>query len=380
MLSNYSFSGLSILNIQRLINAIIPGLERILSVYYCAESKALKAITLNDTNSEVSEEVNIPELSFFEKLRKKPDSFSWHLKDELPFHIPKTKDKQIDMFNLKDVVLIIRNRNQHDGFNDLIFLYFKEKINYLGLRRENSGLSQENKLIIGNLLYNTVNEVINKERNDKLVLSENQQVTQSIIKRFRSQKKELNNTLLKYEQSLVGLFEKYLLEISIKRGINFILSDGAINEIKKFAGDISELKQIAENAVKEAEIANYGFYSDRIVIDECFLELDIPDMENFEKIALINISEDKYYKTMALLDKLEGAIVKLKHENINITGSNVGQACPVAISAPAISDALKKHSKKITRLMKDHPDSWPLLRKEFRPLQNLLMKKQAISA
>lgn len=380
MQSRYSFEGLSVLNIQRLINSIIPGLDRILTVYYCNEIKAVKAVAFNEHQKTNQEEVSISDISFFNELRKKHTPFSWHLKEELPFYIQKSGKKQIDMFALDDVVLLLRLYNEHDGLFDLFFLYFKENTNYLGLRKDNSGLNQESKMVIGNLLYNTLNAVTRKDKKDRNFMIENRKVVESVLKRFKSQKKKYDNVLMRYELSLVSLFEKYLHEFSLERGKDFTLSEGAIKEIKNFAGDISHIKQIAEKAVDEAEILNNQDDLDQIVIDECYLDLDAISKAESDRIISIDKSEDKYYKTRALLNKLEAAIVKLKQQNINITGSNVGKACAVPISAPAISDALKKHSNKIQKLMNNEPGNWPLLRQDFRPLQNILTRRSAMGA
>ncbi|MCD4681465.1 MAG: hypothetical protein K8S00_13860 [Bacteroidales bacterium] len=376
----YSFSGIPIINILKLIPSIIPGLEKILSVYYCVDTAGLRAMLINDTDENEIEEISIPERSFFDELRKKKHTFSWHNKDELPFHIPKSIDKQIDMFVFKDIVLLIRVLSPGDNLNDLLFLYFKENVNYFGIRKSNKAIDPENKIIIGNILYNTINTIYKKDAADTTVFIEDKVVMQSILKRSRNQRKEYNNTLEMYGQSIINLFEKYLLEISRRKSIDFILTEGAKKEIKNYSGDISKLKQIVGQAALEAETINMDENVKQIKIDECFIDLD----QNEEDLTLASdipsMRENRYYKTRVLLDKLEGAVLKLKNENLKITGTNVGKACPVAISAPAISDALKKHRKRIIQLMQDNPDNWLLLRKEFRPLKNILVTQISISA
>jgi hypothetical protein len=58
-----------------------------------------------------------------------------------------------------------------------------------------------------------------------------------------------------------------------------------------------------------------------------------------------------------------------------LTGLNVGSACSTPISAPAISDALKKHRNKILTLLGLYPDRWNLIRSEFKPLINVISTK-----
>ena len=62
-------------------------------------------------------------------------------------------------------------------------------------------------------------------------------------------------------------------------------------------------------------------------------------------------------------------------KNMDITSANVGNACNIPITAPAISDAMKKHRNKIIHLLNKHPERWQLLRKEFRPVRNILSSR-----
>ncbi len=377
---NYSFNGIPILNIQKLISSLVPGLDKILTVYHCIDINDLKATLISDPELNEVEEIIIPEKSFFEELMVKKHTFSWHQKDELPFHIPKSIDKQVDMFAFKDVVLIIRILSQKENLYDLLFLYFKENVNYFGFRKGNKALDLENKTIIGTILYNTINTILKKDGEDSYTYTEDKTVIQSIIKRVRDQRKEYHSTLEKYKRSIVDLSKKYLSEISGSRDIEFILTDRAIIELKSYSGDISKLKQIIETAAYEAEVLNYNTDVQQVKVDEYFLDLKSEDEYPVAILDIDTKSEDRYYKTRALLDKLEAAVIKLKDKNINITGTNVGKVCPIPITAPAITDALRKHRKKILQLIQDNPDNWSLLRKEFRPLQNILVTKTSISA
>jgi len=205
-------------------------------------------------------------------------------------------------------------------------------------------------------------------------------VFQSILKRVRDQRKENYITLEKYRRSIVDLSKKYLSDISDREKIDFTLSDEAINELMNYSGDISRLKEVIENAAYEAEVLHFDTDAKVVKIDEYFLDFTTAEAMISSTTDIDTNSEDRYYKTRLLLDKLEAAIFSLKNENIRITGMNVGKACPVPITAPAITDALKKHRKKILQLMHDNPEKWLLLRKEFRPLQNILVTKTSIGA
>jgi hypothetical protein len=81
---------------------------------------------------------------------------------------------------------------------------------------------------------------------------------------------------------------------------------------------------------------------------------------------------EKYEKTWMLLDKLENAAQEVKANNKKLIRENVGIHCPTPITAPAITDAVKKHYAKIIYLMKKYPDRWTIIRNEFRPVKKLI--------
>ncbi|MBL6950397.1 MAG: hypothetical protein ISR57_07110, partial [Bacteroidales bacterium] len=56
----------------------------------------------------------------------------------------------------------------------------------------------------------------------------------------------------------------------------------------------------------------------------------------------------------------------------SLTSVNVGKEFPTPISAPAITDALRKHKKRIIHLFDQYPEKWEIIRHEFRPIQNIL--------
>lgn len=84
--------------------------------------------------------------------------------------------------------------------------------------------------------------------------------------------------------------------------------------------------------------------------------------------------EDRYTKTIYLLDRLETAAKEVVMLKKKLTGKNVGELCDRPISAAAITDALDKHKKKIIDLFEKYPDKWEIIRNDFRPVRNLGMK------
>ena len=66
----------------------------------------------------------------------------------------------------------------------------------------------------------------------------------------------------------------------------------------------------------------------------------------------------------------------LLKQNWKLTSANVGHKLEKPITAAAISDKLKHHTPKIISLLEQYPTKWPLIRKRFRPLQNVIVKAE----
>jgi len=244
-----------------------------------------------------------------------------------------------------------------------------------GLSGNNKPLTPENKQVIGFVLYNSIKAIMEKARKDISVLSAFNDNTKSIVKRYSQTKEELSKSKNNYGLSLVDLCRAYVKEFGItNKRFNYILSDDAIDKIKAYQGDITELKQIIGKALGFVNNLYFDSRETDIYITEEYI--------NFEDIgagAAIRKHEvqlyDRYSKTIMLLDKLEAAARDVVAKDMDLTGANVGNACSTPISAPAISDAIKKHRNKIISLLNKYPDKWKLIRSDFRPVKNVLFLK-----
>ena len=176
-----------------------------------------------------------------------------------------------------------------------------------------------------------------------------------------------------YGLSLVKLCQQYLSEYSKKSDRNLFFSADAIEKIKKYKGDLKNIEDFIEKTVSYAESLNFDSDAE-IEISDWHLQFEGPEKQitSAEKPGTHN---DKYTKTISLLDKLESAALKVKSQQLKLTGTNVGQACPVPISAPAITDALYNHKSKINTLVKLNPEKWNTIRGGFRPVINILREE-----
>jgi hypothetical protein len=233
-------------------------------------------------------------------------------------------------------------------------------------------LSTDNKKIIGFLLYNSVKTMIETFKKDNEALNAYNENTKSIIRRYSQSREDLEKTKNNYGLSLVDLCKSYVKECSESNTrFNYILSDDSLEKIKSYLGDITALKIVITKAIN---------YVNNLYHDSSATDIYITvDYLNFEAIGAGTATKpqevqlyDRYSKTILLLDKLENAARDVVAKSMDLTSANVGNACSTPISAPAISDAVKKHKNKIIHLLNKYPDRWRLIRTDFRPVRNII--------
>lgn len=74
-----------------------------------------------------------------------------------------------------------------------------------------------------------------------------------------------------------------------------------------------------------------------------------------------------------MLDRYEKVAEELQLKNLPILGKNIASFCTPAISPPALTDSINKHSDRIKKCLKANPQKWKLLRNNYKPIKNLAM-------
>ena len=85
----FSFNERPVLFILKNIPSILPGIEKVLTVFYSAETEKLHCYILkNDDEKHIVEEGDIdPSLPTFQKLRSSSSPFFWLRDEDIPFEI-----------------------------------------------------------------------------------------------------------------------------------------------------------------------------------------------------------------------------------------------------------------------------------------------------
>ena len=373
----FSFIDQQIVNILKISDSLIPGIEKVVAIYFDQSINDIyaKSLKRNSSGIQIEDFLIDDRKEALKKLRIQKEAVNWYRKEELPFEIKEGNKVKLEIFDeLENVVLLLRFFNDNDEKYDLLFFYFNENAGNFEISNSSNALSVKNKSIIEYLLLNTIKTIIKTNQNDFRVLHLLIEDKSLSNQNNFSLNEELKKMKRRSAQILGDLCKTYVKEFSAQRNKEFKLSDGALLKIGDYDGDIKNLKPTIERSISCIENTNFDNDKDVFIINEWdinFFDYDIKTKPIMQKPEI----SDKYTKTILLLNKLENASQEVKSKNYGLTSANVGKALPAPISAPAISDALKKHRKKILYLLKKHPDKWRIIRNEFRPLLNIITAK-----
>ena len=357
----------------------MPGIKKIITTHFDSSKYRITGILTENENGEyTTRELNIDTaLPSLQRYMEEKSPFSWLSVQSLPFNIEKSTDKlTIDIFSeLQNIVLLIRIPDELNQLNDLIFLYLNENPSNFGVTNTVNPLTTDNKSIIAFLLHNTIKTFINEQNENREILKSANMRTRQVIATTETLKQDMECTKDNYGLSLVKLCQNYIKDWSVRNRKKYILSAGALDRIKKYKGDLKNLDEIIEETISYVDNLYFGMQGE-IEITEWHIHFD--PVTGGKITAKPEVAkEDKYAKTIALLDKLEKAALQVKSKRLKLTGTNVGAACANPITAPAISDALYNHRGKINNLIKSYPENWEIIKSEFRPVMNILKDDKA---
>ena len=354
-------------------NTLLPGILKLIAIYYDEKSDSLVSRVLDkpSANNKIHDYSIIDSRDIVLRLRTESLKYNWYKRSELPFDSPEEHKKIKGIFSeVENTVLLLRFKNDSDGLSDLLFLYFKPNLSNFKISRDDKALSVDNKSIIAGLIYNFLQFTFDQNRYNRKIFNTLNENTHALINEAENLKKDLNITRHNYAESLANLCLQYLQEISLKEGREYVFSNEAIHKIKAFKGNINHLKTIIENAILYASSLTNDNNESKILISEWHINTDsfTSTIEDNKSYSV----DSKYSKTIKLLDRYENAAQFLLSNNESMTGARLGQACEQPISAPAVTDSLKKHKSKILYLFDKYPEKWEVIRSEFRPVRNIV--------
>ncbi len=336
-----------------------PGIDKIWLISEEPDSESFKLQESNQQNPtpQLVQKVEIKKSNFLNTKH----FYRWISLDETPLSDDKDTRRQFNIFDeYKNRILHLYIPERENGFM-LFYIFFSNEQAVSGPHADNR-LSTENKQLVAHTIYHMLLHEIERHQSDNKVAAGIQKM------QSRMAKHQGNRHLQDFVKSYIA---DYLSSVQHDYGISIKISDDALNYLTDQPVKPDEVKQLLNEAISWginfSDIASNGEFT-----IEASHVVTISNYTDKESFVNDKIHDSKFSRTYELLEKLEKAAQKVVQNNQKLTGHNVGQAFEHAITAPAITDALKKHAKKAQMLIKLYPGRWPIIRKQFKPLLNVL--------
>ena len=185
---------------------MLPGIEKVVSIYYDTEYERLNAYAIRKEKDEyLLEETKVEDTDRkLQKFRTDSASFLWMQPEDIPFEISTKERVQLSIFNeLNNNILLIRILNEFDGCHDLFFLYFNQNLSNFGIVNSKRTLTTENKAIIGHLLKTHLKITLKNFKEDREIFISLNENNQTIINELSQSRKELAMTREKIKMELL---------------------------------------------------------------------------------------------------------------------------------------------------------------------------------
>ncbi|NQV01423.1 MAG: hypothetical protein HQ542_02170 [Bacteroidia bacterium] len=367
------------LRILSLIPELVPGIEQVVLVHSQQDREELSGYLLKkDDTIYKTDQIRLETgSSFFLELSTTNQPYRWFPKDQVPFEIITKGKVQLTIFSeLKNSVLLINYSINGSNWTDLFFIYFNENLSNFLLDKVSEPFSVQHKNMVGFLLSHSIQTLFQViESQDQLTTTFNDQI-RLVVKERDQLREELEMHSVKERQNILKLAQYYLTHIAERVGQRATLTDSAIIKLKNFTGELFQLEEIIGNALEFAGALSSPVGSSPLLLADYHIRFPDPVQQKISEEVIDGLSQ-RMIKTHLLLDRLEHAASGIKHRKDTLTSANVGKEFPTPISAPAITDALRKHKKRIVQLFDQYPDKWEIIRHEFRPIQNLMNSVQS---
>ena len=366
---NFSFTKYPLVSLLENHFSIFTDVSKVVAIYSDKKDAALQAVL--KTKTEYTK-LNLPENNKdLLRFRKEKTNFSWLDKASLPFKVQESGIFQKEIFEeIEKTVLLIKIPNTKSNNKDLLFIYYNKNLNNFSLAPNQSEvLSTHLKSVIGKIMFNNVISIIEDiQRNQKSLQNNFNKKTLALIESNQSYQKTIEELNIEKNNPFVNIVKSLFFNYLNNTNCTITLTKKALDLLILLSNDYNLLSKTIKNAVHFIETIHGKQIPSNLIIDDYLI--DISDLEKKEE------KRNRYSKTIQLLDHLDKAVKLVIEAQHAPTGINVGKALEKPISAPAISDALKKHRSKILTLLDKEPQNWNYLRQYFKPLQNIALSKK----
>ena len=356
---------------------LLPGLKYVDLIFHRPENGITQVIRVRQNNLKTPEiiyedlEKNNAVLEFANNI----NGTRWYAESELPYNKINALDSSNSIFDeiLKHVLCIGFNDSDKVN-NDVFIFYFREDAREFGPMHKDKVLETTQKIVIERLVQTSLRAIINNyKQNRKAMIVFNKNI-QSLLYAKQQRIDEQAQEILNQKNDLDNIIYGLLNQINTNNEL-LEISEAAKSILRPYLYDISIVNKALSKAIEFAITISFGLSHEKIILHEDYfidLKHSVPQVGNEQIKQVDEYSADT--KIFKFLDSLELAVRKLSANGTKPTSSLVGSLLEQPITAAAISDKLKNHSRKINLLLKEYPKHWQLIRDKFRPIVNIQEK------
>lgn len=366
------------------LSTVLPTVD--MYVYFAVEGSRLFRADYKNSVLNVREIIDDDEISKAIDYRKsKKTQYSWEMNPELlqTLIMSGQKSIQFEISNERDhLVLSMRFVSISDKQNDVVFIAFRPDLGILGIDTGRIALNPDNKTLIATLLYRSCLSILTQAQEDLKSFRNFTVKTKTAIDSVKVYKDKLKQLSEEHHKNTVVLAQNFISGLSSRYGKSFIFTDECIESLKHFSSDLPRLQKIVENAAVYAYNLNSEISSQLITIEEEYLEFALSDRaESGQDVNLKKkiVHSDENMRTEIFLNKLENAVKRAIANKEKPIGINVAAYMEPAVSSAAITIYLKKYSEAINSILDSDPTKFPQARKNFKPLQNVILSSKLAS-
>ncbi len=352
-------------------------------VYFGAEGTRLYRADYKNSELTILEILDDDDLSTAIDIRKaKKNPYSWELNPDIlkAASLSGQRNIQFSISNEDDhLVLSMRFGSIYDKENDVVYIFLRPDLGIFGIEAGRISLNTDNKTLIANILYKSGVSVLNQAQDDLKAFRSFTHKTKSTIDSVKVYKEKLKQLSAEHHKNTVVLAQNFISGLSIKYGRSFIFTDECIESLKNFSSDLPRLQHIVENAAIYAYNLNSINTGQLITIEEEYLEfiesdLSVKSSETNSKHK--SVISDEVLRTEIYLNKLENAVKRTIANKEKLIGNNVAVYMNPPVTSASITLFLKKYSATINEILDVDFTKFPLSRKHFKPLQNVILSSK----
>lgn len=374
MENQFSFLNLPVITALEHAVHLLPGLDRVDLLWNDPRTAELSLLSVSKEDSSEIKDLSLSpsRISKLNQFRNQKTAVSWYSQDELPFGESVADVVEEGLFGeILKSMLCLSFSSDMDSYSDVFIFYFRKDASEFGPIKSGNILNTQQKMIIGRLLYNSLKTIINQLTSNREAMMEYNKSISDMVQ-YQQQQLDVHKRESDEYRSQLDIILTKILDSVKSPGDIVVLEDRVKELLRPFLYDQGKVKQALQKALVFVKTLQFGLNRHQIILSAVhFKEFEKLEESARQYVEPITDNYVTHTKTYQFLEDLESAAEQLTLKGIKLTSTRVGQLLENTITAAAISDKIKNHSRKIIMLLEQYPEKWNVIRNRFRPIINI---------